>query len=58
MLSGHVLIGPICPVERIGNPCKPSPEVYTSRQVMVYKVGSKTVIDQNIWTRLEILVLV
>ncbi len=30
-LSGHVTIGPNCPVERVGVPCTPAPEAYTSR---------------------------
>jgi hypothetical protein len=35
-LSGHVSIGPICPVERVDHPCVVPPEAYTSRSVVVY----------------------
>jgi hypothetical protein len=35
-ISGHVTIGPNCPVERIDQPCAPSPEAYTSREAVVY----------------------
>ncbi len=36
IVSGTVTIGPICPVESIDNPCVISPEVYTSRSVVIY----------------------
>jgi hypothetical protein len=36
-LSGKVLVGPICPVEREGEVCKASPEVNMARQVGVFK---------------------
>lgn len=42
-VSGHVTIGPICPVERIDNPCVVPPEVYTSRNVVVYAPDKITV---------------
>lgn len=38
-LVGKVSIGPICPVERVGVPCEPSPEQYAARKVMVYSLG-------------------
>ena len=47
-LTGHVTIGPNCPVEKVGNPCTPAPQAYTSRQVMVYKAdGATLVTTQN-----------
>lgn len=47
-LTGYVTIGPNCPVERVGVPCTPAPQAYTSRQVMVYKAdGTTLVITQN-----------
>jgi len=42
-VAGHVTIGPICPVERVDQPCKPSPETYTSREVIVYGSDAATV---------------
>lgn len=43
-LSGTMTIGPICPVEQIGNPCKPTPEMYAARKVAVYALDKKTLI--------------
>lgn len=43
MLTGSMTIGPICPVERIDNPCEPSSEMYASRKVFVY-ASNKTVL--------------
>ena len=39
-LEGTVTIGPICPVERPGEVCKPSPEAFAARPVQVYEAGS------------------
>jgi len=36
-LKGHMTIGPICPVERIDNPCLPTPEMYASKKIYIYK---------------------
>ena len=46
-VSGMVKIGPICPVESIDNPCVVSPEVYTSRSVVVYQADTTTVIKRQ-----------
>ncbi len=35
-IKGSVTIGPVCPVERIDEPCVIPPETYTSRNVVVY----------------------
>lgn len=35
-VTGKVTIGPICPVERVDEPCVIPPETYTSRKVIVY----------------------
>ena len=35
-LEGEVRIGPICPVEKKGEPCKTPPEVYEARKIIVY----------------------
>jgi hypothetical protein len=43
-LSGTMTIGPICPVERPGQPCKPSPETYAAHQVYVYSADRKNLI--------------
>lgn len=39
-LSGHVTVGPVCPVERESVPCPVPPEAYTSRQVGVFTLAS------------------
>ncbi len=41
--SGHVTIGPFCPVEQVGHPCAVPPEAYTSRSVIVYESNGTTV---------------
>lgn len=52
ILTGHVAIGPNCPVEQAGNPCTPAPQAYTSRQVVVYKAdGTTLVATQNFDTQ-------
>jgi hypothetical protein len=45
-ISGHVTIGPNCPVERIDQPCPPSPEAYTSREAVVYAGDGATVVKR------------
>jgi hypothetical protein len=45
-ISGTVTVGPICPVESIDNPCVVSPEVYTSRSVVVYQADTSTEIKR------------
>jgi hypothetical protein len=35
-LEGKVSIGPICPVEREGQPCPPPPEAFAARKVLVF----------------------
>lgn len=40
-LKGNMTIGPICPVERIDQPCKPTPEMYAARKVFVYNSNAK-----------------
>lgn len=42
-LSGQVSIGPICPVEREGVVCTPSPEAYASREFIVLDSNQKEV---------------
>ncbi len=41
-LSGQMSIGPVCPVERIDNPCTPTPEMYAARKVYIYALNSTT----------------
>ena len=47
VVEGKVTVGPICPVERPGVPCKVPPEAYTSREVIVYKEDGKTEIERK-----------
>ena len=35
-VNGKVTVGPVCPVERVNEPCVIPPETYTSRKVVVY----------------------
>ena len=35
-LQGNMTIGPICPVEQVGHPCNPTPQMYAAHQVFVY----------------------
>jgi hypothetical protein len=42
-LTGHVTIGPFCPVEREGEPCKVPQDAYTSREAVVYESNGTTV---------------
>lgn len=46
-IKGKIFIGPICPVEKEGVPCPVPPEVYTSREIVVYKSGDKTEIKRS-----------
>jgi hypothetical protein len=43
-LSGTMTIGPVCPLERVDNPCKPTPEMYAAHKVAVYASDKKTLI--------------
>ncbi len=47
-LKGHADIGPICPVERPGIPCEPSPETYKATHILVYASDGKLVKDQSL----------
>lgn len=44
LLSGTMTIGPICPVEQVNNPCKPTPEMYAARKVAVYAANHTTLV--------------
>ena len=46
-VSGHVTIGPICPVEREGEQCVIPPETYTSREVLIYSANQTTVLERG-----------
>ncbi len=43
-LQGKVTIGPICPVERVGVPCNPTPEMYTAHPIFVYNKNKSAVV--------------
>ena len=45
-VTGHITIGPICPVESIDHPCVVPSETYTSRNVVVYAPDRTTVIKK------------
>jgi hypothetical protein len=42
-VSGHVTIGPNCPVEIQGQPCETPPGAYKSREVLVYTSDEVTI---------------
>lgn len=42
-VTGHINIGPFCPVQIEGHPCPVPPEAYSSRKVLVYESNSTTV---------------
>jgi hypothetical protein len=49
ILEGNVTIGPICPVEQLGNPCPVPCEVYQARKVLIYdSSGTKLMAEVNI----------
>lgn len=43
-LQATMTIGPICPVEREGMPCKPTPEMFAARKVSVYRTNQTTLV--------------
>lgn len=43
-LKGSVTIGPICPVNMVGYPCKPTAEIYAAAKVFVYMADKKTLV--------------
>jgi len=47
ILAGHATVGPICPVERVGQPCPVPKEAYTSRSLIVYQSDGKTIAAQK-----------
>ncbi|MDD1679830.1 MAG: hypothetical protein LUO93_11690 [Methanomicrobiales archaeon] len=42
-LEGHVIIGPICPVEQINVTCPVPPSVYEARKIVVSTEGAQVV---------------
>ena len=45
-LKGRVTIGPICPVERVDQPCDPPPEMYASHHLVLLAQDGKTKIQE------------
>jgi hypothetical protein len=43
LVTGHITLGPNCPVEQADKPCPPSPEAYTSREAIAYATDQVTV---------------
>lgn len=41
-LQGVMNLGPVCPVERTDNPCKPTEEMYADKKIAVYAEDKKT----------------
>ena len=44
ILEGKVTIGPICPVERIDQPCTPAPGAYEARKIFIFRNDGKTLV--------------
>ncbi len=42
ILEGKVSIGPICPVAQVGNPCLPTKETFTSREIVIFTQNTHT----------------
>ncbi len=47
-LDGHVTIGPICPVETVGQPCDPPPEMYAKHKLVVLSADGKKKVSEII----------
>ena len=45
-LDGRVTIGPICPVERIDQPCDPPPEMYAKHKLLVLAADTKKKVSE------------
>jgi hypothetical protein len=45
-LSGRVTIGPLCPVERIDQPCDPPPEMYAAHRLVLLATDGKKKIQE------------
>lgn len=43
-LNATMTIGPVCPVEREGTPCLPTPEMFAARKVSVYRSNHTTLV--------------
>ena len=43
-LSGTMTMGPMCPVEQINNPCKPTPAQFAAQKISVYTADRATLI--------------
>jgi len=46
-VAGTVTLGPLCPVQRPGEPCVPTPEMFTSRSVVIYDTDRVTIVAQQ-----------
>lgn len=44
-LSGHMDIGPVCPVERVGEPCQPTPEMFAAHPIQIYNSNQTTLVQ-------------
>ena len=44
-LQGTMTIGPICPVEQAGHPCKPTPAMFAAHPVFVYSSDKSALIE-------------
>src|SRR5687767_9169337 len=45
ILEGKVTIGPICPVEREGQPCPVPPEAFAARKILVFNESKSRVLE-------------
>ena len=44
-IQGVMTIGPICPVERVDQPCLPTPEMFLAHKIFVYAANKTKLID-------------
>ena len=40
-ITGSLTLGPVCPVEQVNNPCKPTPQQYASHRIGIYTADKK-----------------
>jgi hypothetical protein len=43
-IVGTMVIGPLCPVEQVGHPCKPTAAMYAAHPVFVYSADKTTLV--------------
>ncbi len=50
IIKGTVTVGPNCPVQQQGVPCPTPPQAYTSREVLLYALDGRTLLQRMYFT--------